>query len=135
MAILKTENKIIFKFYPYRISDNENPIWIQTQIVFSAANKELISDTLSITSMDIEDMIKGMKSLEQTKSFKLTTMDENFIFHVYYDEIPNKIIIEFWFGEPPSFMSGYRFIVDNNSLQNFIGELISDQKNFEGKGN
>ena len=132
MGILsRKDQEYTFKFLPYRISDNENPVWILTQISFLERKDRKIDETFSIALIDLDQIIQGLKNLmnREKLEFQITTMDENFILKIYANENEReKFFIEFYFGEYSKVMKGYRFSCVLEDLNQFLKELERDKQ-------
>jgi len=134
--LVNKENSLVFKLYPYRISDEEEPVWILTELQFQVKGHQRISGSFSMTIPDLDDLISGLDGLimGQKQRFNMTTTDDDFILRIYPEERVGKaFLVQFWYGEPFVLMSGYRFIIKKEEMETFVQDLKNDKTKIQPK--
>jgi hypothetical protein len=116
---------------PYRLAEEGEPTWLATQLEVKQEGRTIFSTTLSLTSGDFEELGSGLVSVAigKTKTFALTTMDDDLVIEMGKGELEGDVFVGFWAGEPYGLMTGYRFITLAGSLKAFADELLDERAN------
>lgn len=120
----KEKTELIFS--PYKVSDPEDPVWITTYIEIKSGEKEII-DTIEISRIDFENLIKGIKEILKNancKTISWTNLDENIFLTIERTQEGYGIKIKI--TEPKK--KTIDLIVDTHFLKNFLESLEKELK-------
>jgi len=116
-------------FSPYKVSDPEDPVWITTYIKIKSGDKKII-DTIEISKIDFENLIKGIKKILKNancKTISWTNLDENIFLTI--EKTQERYGMKIKITEPQK--KTIDLIVDMHFLKSFLKSLEKELKRLE----
>jgi hypothetical protein len=121
---------------PYRVTDPGQPTWLATQLVAKRDGNDLLSTTLSLTRDDLAELRSRIELIinDTLDEFVMTNSDEDLVVNISKAAAEGDVTVGFWFGEPYDLMTGYRFVVQQQSLREFTDALREEESKVKAPG-
>lgn len=114
---------------PDRITERGAPTWVLTELKLLRGGRPLLSTTVTVTVDDLEELREGVGNVlsGHQSSFRISGTDEDFALDAETFDLVDRFFVSVWAGEPNSLMLGYRFLVERDSLSQFLSDLANEQ--------
>jgi|SRR5579875_3961709 len=122
-------NAIEMTVRPSRLTVEDQPNWVSTQLELKENGMVLVSASLALTTDDLAELRVRLLDLVAGRlpAFTLQATDGDIVFEGHKADRPGHILLGFWQGLPYELQRGYKFAVNAEDIPPFVRSLASEE--------